>query len=263
MKPAAAHSPWFAAVAGAALCALMVPGCGQQLDVGSDLLWTARFEGNNLGEWTAVLGGGESTAPSSNTLATSNEFAHKSTYAAKMVITTPSDGSQAGANLVRNGNLPVEAYYSAWYYLPQSVSVGTYWVIMKFRMRTDINDASTETELYDIDLRNPSSGQMSLRIYDHRDGDLTLSVTDPVVPVGNWFQLEAFYRNADDNTGRLVLWLDGKEIANIVKPTGPAGWTAWDVGSIGVNLTPAAVTLFIDDCAISHTRVGLGGLLAM
>lgn len=263
MSPFAGHKARFGAGAFTALSMILISGCGQKLDVGSDLLWTARFEGNNLNEWTSVAGGGGASNPSSNTLTTSSELAHESTYSAKLVITTPSDGSQATANLVRIGGLPVEAYYSAWYYLPQSVTVGTYWVIMKFRMRTAVDDPSTDTELYDIDLQNPSSGQMSLRIYDHRDGDLPMVVTNPVVPVGDWFQLEAFYRNADDSTGRLMLWLDGKLIADIVKPTGPTGWTAWDVGSIAKTLTPTTVTLHVDDCAISRTRVGPDGLLAM
>ena len=61
-------------------------------------------------------------------------------------------------------------------------------------------------ELYDLDLVNLDSGEMSLQLYDHRrQAIVPLDVADPVVPVGQWFQIEAFYRNAQDSTGRLDL----------------------------------------------------------
>ena len=46
---------WFAL---ALLGSASMLGCGQQLDVGSDVLWTARFETDNFDEWTASRFGG-------------------------------------------------------------------------------------------------------------------------------------------------------------------------------------------------------------
>jgi len=254
---------WLRTVAGLGwLCA---SACGEQLDVGSDLLWTARFEGDSFVEWTSVTGGGTFIAPSSNLVEPTSDRVHQGKHAAKVTITTPADGSQATANLVRSGNLPDEAFYSSWYYLPQTAQVGGYWVLMKFRMRTTADDPTSDTELYDIDLKSLASGEMALMIYDHSQGkELALSVTDPVVPAGGtWFQIEAFYRDASDATGRLTVWLDGKEVADVVKPTGTPGWVEWDAGSVGESLTPQTVTVYVDDCAISRTRVGPAGRLAM
>jgi len=67
-----------------------------------------------------------------------------------------------GSSLVQNGGLPIQAYYSAWYYLPQSVTVGVYWVIMKFRAA--LGDPPTQGELFDVNLTSPSAGVMSLRL---------------------------------------------------------------------------------------------------
>jgi hypothetical protein len=248
----------------ACLSLLVVSACGQQLDVGSDLLWTSRFESGIFDEWTSLPGGSTWTSSPANFIATSGEHVHAGSYAAKLTITTPSDGSRAISSLMREGGLPDEAYYSAWYYLPQKESVGAYWVLMKFRRRTNVTDANTVAELFDIDLKSLSSGEMALRIYDHTlPGDAAMLVVDPVVPVGNWFQLEAFYRNASDATGRLTLWLDGKLIADVVKATGTPGWVAWELSNIGESLTPQTVSLYVDDCAISRMRVGPAGHLAM
>jgi hypothetical protein len=167
---------------------------------------------------------------------------------------------------VQNGGLPTQAYYSAWYYLPQSVTVAYYWVIMKFR--AELGNPPTKKELFDVNLTNPSAGKMSLRVFDNRDlpygGDLPLDVPNspPDIPVNTWFQLEAFYRDASDSTGRFTLWLDGVQILDWQGQTGLTSWVAWDVVSVGWGLLPEPAILYVDDCAISRTRVGPTGLLA-
>jgi hypothetical protein len=167
--------------------------------------------------------------------------------------------------MVRKGNLPTEAYYSAWYYVPHSVTVGTFWVIFKFRMRAVADDPTSESELYDFDLVNLPTGEMSVQLYDHRMGGFVvpLDVASPVVPVGVWFQVEAFYRNAPDATGRVTYWLDGQQVVDVANHAmAPTPWVEWDAVSVGVNLTPSMEVLFIDDCAVSLTRVGPSGIIA-
>lgn len=243
----------------------MAAGCGQTIDVGSDLLWTADFEAGNLDEWTAIEGGGRTVGPSSSALGVSSEQAHGGSFAAKMTITTSLD--RALSTLDRNGSLPEEAYYSAWFYLPQAASVSNepfrqYWSIMRFRARTIATDPSTMRPTYDIDLESLPSGQMALRVFDvGLSQDVPLLESDPLVPVGRWLHVEALYRNAPDATGRLSLWLDGLLVADIAKATGAYGWAGWSVANVGVDLTPQTVSVFVDDCAISRVRVGPTGLL--
>jgi hypothetical protein len=241
----------------------LLAGCSQSMDMGSDVLWTARFEGNNFLEWTSVAGGGYSPPSNLGSMTVSNERAHQGTYSANLTVYAPADTTQGNASFVRSGNLPMQAYYSAWYYLPRSVTVGVYWVIMKFRLRNVVDDPSTENELFDVNLKSLNDGGMSLRLYVHQGpvsgGDWPLQIVDPVVPVGDWFQIEAFYRVAADSSGRLTLWLDGKQILDRVGPTGPTPWVAWDVVSVAEVLSPETATIFIDDCAISNSRVGPTG----
>jgi len=241
----------------------LTAGCSQ-LDVGSDLLWTARFETGDFSEWTNVDGGSAQAFPMPpNMIAVSNAQAHHGSDSAALTITAGSDGAQENAGLSRVGGLPTEAYYSAWYYLPYSVSVGPFWVIFKFRMRTNPDDLNTANELYDMDLATLPSGEMTLRLYDHRtSADIPLDVSNPIVPVEAWFQLEAFYRATNDDTGRLTYWLNGQQVVDIAgAPTSPTSWVEWDACSVGENLTPPTATLYIDDCAISRSRVGPSGQL--
>jgi hypothetical protein len=252
-------------------------GCGQQLDVGSDVLWTARFEGGDLSEWLTVSGGSTAAFPAPNAVNVSSDQARRGKYAARLTIQTASDGSQANAGLSRSGFLPTEAYYSAWYYLPSAVKVSTFWVIFKFRMRAVADDASTAAELFDLNLANTPSGGMTLRLYDWRNGDVPLDVAMPAIPVGTWFQVEAYYRNpgsnpgtdgsatdggVPNNGGQLTFWLDDQKIVDVAGPMAPTSWVAWNVVSVGVNLTPSTAVVYVDDCAISRSRVGPHGIIA-
>jgi hypothetical protein len=132
--------------------------------------------------------------------------------------------------------------------------------------------------------------RMTLRLYDHRSGNVALDIAAPTVPVGSWFQIEAFYSNpavagggdagatdaaaadaaatdaasndAAINNGRLTFWLDGRQIVDLLQPMAPTTWVGWDVVSVGKDLNPTTAVLFADDCAVSLTRVGPTGVIA-
>jgi hypothetical protein len=242
--------------------ALAGSGCGPQLDLGSNLIWTATHESGAFDEWTGDGAGAAQAFPTGNTIEVSPDHAHRGRYAAKLTIDATGTTVQETAELYRSGILPQEAYYSAWYYLPRTVDVVGFWVIFKFRIRHTVDDPNSSDELYDLDLTSLSGGEMTVVLYDHRSGLLPLAVTAPIVPVGTWFQVEAFYRNAPDETGRVTYWLDGQPIADVTgKPAGPNPWVQWEACSVGENLTPNTAILYVDDAAISRRRVGPTGII--
>jgi hypothetical protein len=238
-------------------------GCGPQLDLGSNLIWTATHELGSFDEWTAGSAGAAQAFPAVNTIEISEEHAHRGRFAAKLTIDATGDAVQETAELYRNGLLPREAYYSAWYYLPRSIDVVGFWVIFKFRIRATVDDPNSSAELYDLDLTSLPGGEMTLVLFDHRAAaQLPLAVTDPIVPVGAWFQLEAFYRNAPDDSGRVTYWLDGRLVADVTgRPGGPNPWVQWEACSVGEELTPNTAILYVDDAAISGQRVGPQGII--
>ena len=244
----------------AIVLALAGAGCEPRLDVGSDLLWTSRFEGGNFDEWTGDGHGSAQAFPAPpNMIEISDEHVRRGGHAAKLTIDVPDGAAQGNSALGRSATLPVEAFYSAWYYLPRTISVSGFWVIFKFRQQ----DQATMDELFDLDLINLPSGEMSLQLYDHRrQAVIPLDVTDPVVPVSRWFQIEAFYRNAQDATGRVTFWLDGQPILDLGNQAmASTPWVEWNVSSIGENLNPGTAVLYVDDCAVSGSRVGPTGIV--
>jgi hypothetical protein len=252
------------AVLAVVLLMLCAAGCGPRMDLGSNVLWASLFEGGTFAEWTGVKGGSANAFPSPSTIVVSSDYAHRGHYAAELTINAGPDGTQENSGLVRKDGLPVEGYYSAWYYLPRTITVGTFWIIFKFRLRTDANDALTENEFYDLQLVNAADGSLTLLLYDHHSGaNVPLVSPAPVVPVSLWFQIEAFYRNAQDDSGRLTIWLDGQQIVDVTgQPMAPTPWVEWDAVNVGENLTPSTAVVAIDDCAVSLSRVGPTGIIA-
>jgi hypothetical protein len=256
-----------ATAAGLLALSAAIAGCGPRMDLGSNVLWASLFEGGTFDEWTGFSGGAGSAnaypAPP-NTIVVSTNYAHHGRYAAELTIDAGPDGTQENTGLTLKGGLPVQAYYSAWYYLPRTISVGAFWILFKFRLRTDANDPNTENEFYDLELANAADGSLTLLLYDHQSGaDVPIASPAPVVPVSVWFQLEAFYRNAQDANGRLTIWLDGRQVVDVDgQPMAPTPWVEWDVVNVGENLTPSAAVVAVDDCAITSSRVGPTGVIS-
>lgn len=279
------------AVSAVILAALLPGGCGQSLDLGSNILWSAAYENgaDRLSEWKNPLtfafpaDAGTSSPMSAGISMPSGasmvggtsglDPTHGSSAgAAKFYITGATNGSIQSQSLTISGNLPWKAaYYSSWYYIPQSaVTIGgpsSYWVIMKIRQDVGKN------ELYDFDLFNSAAGAgdagtsaWSLKIYDWDNGSTCGSssmVKTATVTADTWFHLEAFYSNGTGPDGHLTVWLDGVQFMD--KPCGPAmgsTWVGWEVANIGDNLTPPTATLYADDSAISLTRVGPTGRIS-
>jgi len=246
---------------------LLCAACGPGMNLGSNVVWTSQFETGNFVEWTTQAGAGATADHPPNMIQVSTAQPHTGRYGAQLTIDT-TGGAQQNTGLIRRGGLPVEAYYSAWYYIPRSVTVGNFWVIFKFRERTAADVESSDTELFDIDLVNTPAGELQVSLYDHR---LPPAFPQPapaaVVPVSAWFQIEAFYRNAPDASGRLTIWLSddtrgSRQIYDITGPMAPNPWVEWDVVNVGQNLTPAPTVMDIDDCAVSLSRVGPTGVIS-
>ncbi len=251
-------------VAGVLALMGLLAGCGPRMDLGSDVWWVSLFESGTFEEWTGTPGGSANavrTPP--NTIQVSGDNAHHGHYAAELAIDAEPAGPQQNTGLVRRGDLPIEAYYSAWYYLPHTAAVGGFWVLFKFRLRTDAANPTSDAELYDLRLVNAPDGSLTLSIYDHRSLEDLPLLFAAAVPVRAWFQIEAFYRNAQDETGRLVVWLNGQKVVEVAgQPMAPTPWVEWDVVNVGQNLTPPTAVVMIDDCAISFSRVGPTGVIS-
>lgn len=236
------------------LLLLALPACNPHLNLGSSILWSARHETGDLSEWTEGGHGGTAADTPYASLAVSTDFAHSGRYSVK--LTNGAVSMSEDAHLWRRDNYPAEAYYSAWFYLPRAYQTTADWSIVEFQVPSN-SDGGIIGQLIDIDLRSLPDGDLILSLYDHRSAYLRSPTPDPaiLVPVGHWFQIEAFYRNVNDDSGQLTVWLDGQLNYDIHRPFGARSAVYWTVSSKTYGLSPAESVIYIDDAAVSLTRV--------
>jgi hypothetical protein len=237
-------------VLGCGLAAL--PACGRRLDLGSDVVWTATHETGDFSEWSTGAPGGSMADQPDTSVELSTDFAHSGSHSVK--LTNGAVGNVRAARLWRQDDFPKGAFYSVWFYLPRAYQTKVEWIILQFRTPTD--DPSVISQFLDVSLRSLPGGELILTIYDHRPQYLRLPTADPavLVPVGRWFQVQVFFRNTPDATGRFTLWLDGKlnyDITN--RPMAPGLSTVyWTPCSITSDTSPTQSEIYVDDAAISY-----------
>ena len=234
------------------LSLLALPACNPHLNLGNSILWSARHETGDLSEWTEGGKGGTAADMPDTSVAISTDFAHTGRYSVK--LTNGAVSMSEDAHLWRQDDYPAEAYYSAWFYLPRAYQATADWSIVELQVPTS-GDSGVVGQLIDIDLRSLPNGDLILSVYDHRAAYLRSPTPDPaiLVPVGQWFQIETFYRN--DDSGQLTVWLDGQLDYDIHRPFGSNSTVYWTVSNKTYGLSPAESTIYVDDAAVSLTRV--------
>ena len=77
------------------------------------------------------------------------------------------------------------------------------------------------------------------------------------IPVGRWWQLEVYVVKAPDATGRVTVWQDGVQVIDAPNvPTTYSDDFQWSVDSYSRALDPSRATIYVDDAAISTSRIG-------
>jgi hypothetical protein len=251
---------------------LLALGCSDPLQVGSDLIWTADMESGTLEQWTAS-GAGEALTPSTpdvedlagtgrpSSIEASSAAAHRGKYAVRLVNPTGWLEDFEGPELLHDVGALSDAYFSAWYLLPEARRITPYLTLMRLRSRGEDGALRNGEELQ---LRSLSSGAFVLSVFHNNAGFLLEPVADPppLVEAGRWFHLEARYE--PQSAGRLRVWLNGQLHYDLSgRPGSATPQLVLSVCNAAQRSEESApVVLFVDDAAVSRSRVGPSGELA-
>jgi hypothetical protein len=240
-----------------ALGLLLAPACTDPLPLGSNLIWSANHETGDTSQWSSDRNGDVFVTDSGSQVLVVSEQAHSGDFSVR--LTSSVSSGNVGAGLFRHSNSSDEAYFSAWYFLPRAYQTVSYWTIFRFQSASPADTTDTALGI-DLNLRSLPEGQMVLYVLQQRPDYLQWPIADPApyVPVGRWFQIEALYRNATDNTGRLKVWLDGHLVYDIEnRITGLTEGFYWTLCNITTSMTPAPVDIYVDDAVICRSRVSI------
>jgi hypothetical protein len=221
-----------------------------------EILWWTDHETGDFSDWDQKGGYHWSAQGGVTEIVTRPNPTRSGQYSFRSSVTSPGTGTQSGAEASRSGGLPTEAYYSAWYYFPEAIVSTSYWLFFKFRSRTDPSDDTTTVNTWDLDVMTDSNGAMNLALYHHSNSDEQTAAALSI-PIGRWFQVEAFLRAVNDNTGRITIWFDGVQAFDIGgQATMPSPYIEWSVGGIAEVISPNPAAMYIDDAAVSTKRLG-------
>jgi len=175
---------------------------------------------------------------------------HTGQYAAEITIVTGTDaGAQPQGRCVRQGVLPPEAYYGAWFYVPKPATNNGLWNLMF--LQGGNADTTSIHALWNVSLVNDAAtGELTL-LLQNRSGTSGVS---PPIPVGRWFHVVFYLKRAKDESGVAALYLDEQkvvELANLV--TDDSDWAQWYVGNLADDVSPPECTVYVDDVTIRST----------
>jgi len=175
---------------------------------------------------------------------------HSGMFAAAFEMGPSSAGGQRQARCVREGVLPTEAYYGAWYYVPSELSGARDWNLFHFQggqPRTLLHG------LWDVSMNEVAGTGLAFYVFDAIHNGHYGQVDPKPIPRDHWFQLEFYLKRAADATGEIALYQDGKEI---VRRTGlvtdDSPFAQWYVGNYAATLqnTPLTMTVYVDDVTV-------------
>ncbi|MGK3989521.1 heparin lyase I family protein [Sorangium sp. So ce136] len=235
------------------------PACnGDPVDLGpsSEFRWWTDHESGDLSDWSRDGRGGTWTAAGGE-LELVTAPVRSGAYAVRSTVTS-ADAARSESIALRGQDAPGEAFYSAWFHVPEFPDGLDYWLLFKFRSRSDAGDPSSGVEAWDLVFARRDGGSAALRLYRHgEDARDEEAVASPPVLAGRWFQIEAFLRPATDETGALAVYQDGVLIYDVrSRPTMPSTYVEWNVGGVAEASAPRTAVLFFDDAAISTVRLG-------
>lgn len=228
---------------------------------GSPPLWSANMETGDLSQWFFPMNGpvgnfgGDIENSGIASAVASTDFAHSGKYSAKLTITTP-DSPTSGARLFRWAEAQTypQLYYSVWYYFPQSYTPALFWNVLQWKSKHVVSGAAVSDPFFSLEVGSLPNGEMFFYLGDDHLGTTFQQSAQSLipVPVGRWFNVQAFYKCDASGAGEVKIWQDGTQLWDVpnVDTRYADGDCAWSVNNYSSGLSPASATIYIDDAAI-------------
>ena len=220
--------------------------------VADAVLWRADHDEGDLSDWERGDCGGQFNNGSAYT-----EFSNGTRNGSggmRLRVPNMNTGESEGARAFRwcEAQGYEGLYYSAWYYVPGRVRVDGWWWIMEWK------SAGSYNAKFGLAVANRRNGDMYVVLARGADsGGGSWEQDDTTLPPRQWVHLEAYYRKATDDSGRVTVWQDGTRIIDLRNvSTANSDDLGWAVINYGQDTRPADVEVYVDDAAISTARLG-------
>ena len=211
--------------------------------------WKADLETGDFSQWSQDGNGGTFTSDNA-VLGLVTAPVHGGRYAMRSSINA--DGNLSYARAFRQDNLPAQAFYGVWFYIPEDYTVtGTYWNLFEFSGRNNSSNPNTAIAVWSLNLHQGADGESVWYVWDGLRSQEVNPATPVSPPIGRWFHVLAFIEQATDQTGRAAFWIDDVPFVDQRGvSTVPSDWMSWAIGSVSVDIAQNPADLYIDDAMI-------------
>ena len=235
----------------------------------SSIIWSADHETGSMSQWPGATLNWDSGLCTYHGV--SRDHARSGLYSMKLTLDT--SAGKAGCRQARNQEIQSGGtyYYSAWYYLPKSVTaIGGHWNTFQFKSKEPTGVRSSDP-MWTIDFAGSTprprlswkGGEYGLAGPQATDGVAAkyYGQTLTTVPVGRWTHLEVYLKQSSEFNGHITVWHDGQllwDIPNVRTKHAGDGRPYWSVNNYAANLSTNPYPMYIDDATISTGRLGTG-----
>ena len=153
--------------------------------------------------------------------------------------------------LYRNQPSPPQGYYSAWFYVPSTITVGS-WLSLTHFSGSATGDGKNLSAIWDVNLYPLPGGGLAAQLYGYASKVNTAQTIPVLFPLDTWVQLEVYLSKATGPTGEVTVWQDGVQILQHAGvATAANDWVQWDAGGAAPSVFPSPSYIYMDDAAIS------------
>lgn len=210
------------------------------------LRWFADGETGDLSQWTQGQNGEAVFNSGTGRIAPTREVAHGGQWSLGLTIEDAAGETQA-ARILRWHDNPSEGYYSAWFYFPAQVRPAVWWNIFQFKSGRQGSDVT-----WVLNVGNRPDGTMYLYLWDAINARTYSKHQMPTnLPVGQWVEIKAYYRQAEERAGRITVWQDGVRLFDLDRvQTATSDELHWGLSNYTDDIDPSDTTIYADDAAI-------------
>lgn len=214
-----------------------------------------------MSQWAAVASSAALLPSAETSVEVTSDERHGGRHALKLINPANWDNEVAGPELLHDVGAVDDAYYSAWFLLPVDYQVQPALTFLQLKSRDVTTGELLNGE--QLQLRSLAGGGYVLQVFHNNAGFLLepVAAQAPLVSAGTWFHVEARYQPTSG--GKLRVWLNGALSYDLEGRPGAVGSdVVFDACNVTETASPAPLTLFVDDAALSASRVGPSGHLS-
>jgi hypothetical protein len=212
------------------------------------VLWSADNETGDLSQWTENQYGEAVFNSASASVSPWLGLSHSGKRSLQLSITDAGSQGRA-ARIFRWHENQSRAYYTVWYYFPQTYWPAEWWNVMQFKTKSP---GGTSRPMWILNVDTRWDGSMGFYLWDAINSRSFEPGNDQLrIKTGQWTKLTVYYQAGQGQAGRITVWQDDAKLLDLSGvQTSLGGDVEWGLSNYTDSIDPSNAVIYIDDAEI-------------